>query len=104
MDVKDFGHCLRGQQLVGRKTFCKLIYRFFSRTLLQKFPVTGETQERERILLQFSKRYHECNGQLYGSEGKGNYLFLSEKRFVDDCELRLVCQAKEPSKSSCQEI
>jgi len=38
------------------------------RVLLQKFPVTGETQERERILLQFSKRYHECNGELYGSE------------------------------------
>eukprot|EP00795_Rhopilema_esculentum_P012669 gene12669-3379_t len=38
------------------------------RILLQKFPLTGETQERERILLQFSKRYHECNKQLYDSE------------------------------------
>ena len=49
---------------------------FVFRMLLQKFPVTGETQERERILLQFSKRYHECNGQLYGSEGMETFVKL----------------------------
>ncbi|XP_078366616.1 PH and SEC7 domain-containing protein 2-like isoform X2 [Oculina patagonica] len=35
---------------------------------LKAFHLTGETQERERILIPFSKRYHECNSPEYGSE------------------------------------
>lgn len=31
------------------------------RSFLSKFYLTGETQERERVLVYFSKRYHECN-------------------------------------------
>ena len=34
------------------------------RCFLQQFCLTGETQERERVLLHFSKRYLECNPSL----------------------------------------
>ncbi|XP_028408514.1 PH and SEC7 domain-containing protein 1-like [Dendronephthya gigantea] len=37
------------------------------RMLLDKFNLSGETQERERILIPFSNRYHECNKPEYGS-------------------------------------
>ena len=37
---------------------------------LKAFHLSGETQERERILIPFSKRYQECNNPDYGSEGK----------------------------------
>ena len=36
---------------------------------LKAFHLSGETQERERILIPFSKRYQECNSPDYGSEG-----------------------------------
>ena len=36
---------------------------------LGNFPLTGETQERERILIHFSKRYMECNSHCDMSEG-----------------------------------
>ena len=39
------------------------------RMMLEKFNLTGETQERERILIPFSNRYHECNIPEYGSPG-----------------------------------
>ena len=39
------------------------------RMMLDKFNLTGETQERERILIPFSNRYHECNVPEYGSPG-----------------------------------
>ncbi|XP_067052123.1 PH and SEC7 domain-containing protein 1-like isoform X3 [Acropora muricata] len=35
---------------------------------LKAFHLSGETQERERILIPFSKRYQECNNPDYGSE------------------------------------
>ncbi|XP_064630627.1 PH and SEC7 domain-containing protein-like isoform X2 [Lineus longissimus] len=38
------------------------------RQFLSKFALTGETQERERILAHFSKRYVECNPNSYASE------------------------------------
>ena len=31
------------------------------RSFLSRFYLTGETQERERVLVYFSKRFHECN-------------------------------------------
>ena len=43
---------------------------------LKAFHLSGETQERERILIPFSKRYHECNNPEYGSEGKGLFITL----------------------------
>ena len=36
------------------------------RKFLQQFCLTGETQDRERVLLHFSKRYLECNPALRG--------------------------------------
>ncbi|XP_074647866.1 uncharacterized protein LOC141903581 isoform X2 [Tubulanus polymorphus] len=38
------------------------------RIFLDKFALTGETQERERILAHFSKRYVECNQKIFHSE------------------------------------
>lgn len=39
------------------------------RTFLIEFALTGETQERERILAHFSRRYLQCNPSLKLSEG-----------------------------------
>merc|ERR1712098_780933 len=36
------------------------------RKFLKQFCLTGETQDRERVLLHFSKRYLECNPYLKG--------------------------------------
>jgi len=52
--------------------YCKL-FTFSSQTLdeslrtfLQQFCLTGETQDRERVLLHFSRRFLECNPALRG--------------------------------------
>ncbi|XP_040270549.1 PH and SEC7 domain-containing protein 4-like [Bufo bufo] len=37
------------------------------RSLLQELVLTGETQERERVLFHFSKRFHSCNPKDYRS-------------------------------------
>uniref|UniRef100_A0A6I8P8V0 PH and SEC7 domain-containing protein 4 n=1 Tax=Ornithorhynchus anatinus TaxID=9258 RepID=A0A6I8P8V0_ORNAN len=37
------------------------------RHFLQAFVLTGETQERERILCHFSERYHRCNPKAFSS-------------------------------------
>jgi len=39
------------------------------REFLRKLVLTGETQERERILAHFSRRYLECNPGTFYSEG-----------------------------------
>ena len=41
-----------------------------SRGFLQALVLSGETQERERILYQFSKRFHHCNPGLFSSVGR----------------------------------
>ena len=41
-----------------------------SRGRLQALVLSGETQERERILYQFSKRFHYCNPGLFSSVGR----------------------------------
>ncbi|CAH8608899.1 unnamed protein product [Schistosoma guineensis] len=38
------------------------------RSFLNSFSLTGESQERERILLHFSRRFHACNPTSYSSE------------------------------------
>lgn len=40
-----------------------------SRTFLKAFPLMGETQERERVLTHFSRRYCQCNPEDSTSEG-----------------------------------
>ncbi|KAI9515782.1 phosphatidylserine decarboxylase [Dissostichus eleginoides] len=39
------------------------------RNFLKAFPLMGETQERERILVHFSRRFCNCNPQTLSSEG-----------------------------------
>lgn len=41
-----------------------------SRVFLQALVLSGETQERERILYQFSKRFHYCNPGVFSSAGR----------------------------------
>lgn len=40
------------------------------REFLQQFSLSGETQERERVLVHFSKRYLDCNPGTINSQGK----------------------------------
>jgi PH/SEC7 domain-containing protein len=40
------------------------------RTFLKNLIIIGETQERERVLAHFSRRYLESNPGSYNSEGK----------------------------------
>lgn len=66
---------------------CQEYLRFFDfeglglddalRTFLKKFSLTGETQERERILIQFSKRFKECNSSIEYSEDSLHTLVCS---------------------------
>lgn len=48
------------------------------RHFLKQFSLTGETQERERVLVHFSKRYLDCNPQCFNSQGNvlNNYLIV----------------------------
>lgn len=39
------------------------------RKFLKQFSLTGETQERERVLVHFSKRYLDCNPGCFNSQG-----------------------------------
>lgn len=41
-----------------------------SRVFLQALVLSGETQERERILYQFSRRFHHCNPRVFPSVGR----------------------------------
>ncbi|KAM9794968.1 PH and SEC7 domain-containing protein 2 [Neosynchiropus ocellatus] len=40
------------------------------RNFLKAFPLMGETQERERVLVHFSRRFCQCNPQTPSSEGQ----------------------------------
>lgn len=40
------------------------------RTFLRQFALMGETQERERVLSHFSRRYLDCNPKVMPSEGE----------------------------------
>ena len=37
---------------------------------LERFALTGETQERERVLVHFSRRYMDNNGGAFNSPGE----------------------------------
>jgi len=52
---------------------------FFIRVFLREFALVGETQERERVLSHFSKRYLQCNPNTIPNEGK------SYKHCVNEC-------------------
>lgn len=40
------------------------------RKFLAQFSLTGETQERERVLVHFSKRFLDCNPGTFNSQGE----------------------------------
>lgn len=40
------------------------------RLFLKQFALSGETQERERVLVHFSKRYLDCNPGTFNSQGE----------------------------------
>lgn len=46
------------------------------RKFLDKFCLSGETQERERVLVHFSKRYLDCNPGQFNSQGKRDLLYI----------------------------
>jgi PH/SEC7 domain-containing protein len=39
------------------------------RKFLKQFSLTGETQERERVLVHFSKHFLDCNPGTFNSQG-----------------------------------
>ncbi|XP_062833961.1 PH and SEC7 domain-containing protein 2 isoform X1 [Anolis carolinensis] len=80
--LEGFKHCDVARQLGKNNEFSKLVaeeyLRFFDftgltldkalRTFLKAFPLMGETQERERVLIHFSHRYCQCNPEESTSE------------------------------------
>lgn len=49
--------------------FAKLKLDEALRLFLKQFSLSGETQERERVLVHFSKRYLDCNPGAFNSQG-----------------------------------
>jgi len=45
----------------------------FGRNFLKAFPLMGETQERERVLVHFSRRFCHCNPQTLTAEGEAGF-------------------------------
>ncbi|XP_066480300.1 PH and SEC7 domain-containing protein 2 [Tiliqua scincoides] len=80
--LEGFKHCDVARQLGKNNEFSKMVaeeyLRFFDftgltldkalRTFLKAFPLMGETQERERVLIHFSHRYCHCNPEESTSE------------------------------------
>lgn len=52
------------------------------RKFLSQFSLIGETQERERVLDHFSRRYMECNPRSFNSVGKWNLCLLSPRLII----------------------
>ena len=50
------------------------------REFLQQFSLSGETQERERVLVHFSKRYLDCNPGTFNSQGR--FSFFVNKHWI----------------------
>lgn len=56
------------------------------RQFLASFTLSGETQERERVMIHFSQRYFECNPYSYPSYGNNSITSPSIiNGFVDRC-------------------
>lgn len=51
------------------------------RKFLAQFSLTGETQERERVLVHFSKRFLDCNPGTFNSQGK-HYSLIFYKYYI----------------------
>lgn len=59
---------LVAEEYVGFFDFTGLSLDRALRTFLKAFPLMGETQERERVLIHFSQRYCQCNAEGVTSE------------------------------------
>ena len=84
IDVWKYFRVIRNFVAVFRNDFSQLVgeeyLKYFDfvgdtldaalRKFLSRFSLTGETQERERILNHFSHRYIECNPNSYNSDGE----------------------------------
>jgi len=60
---------LVGVEYVRYFDFSSLTLDMALREFLRKLVLVGETQERERILAHFSRRYLDCNPGSFNSEG-----------------------------------
>lgn len=70
---------------ISRFDFKDLYLEQAFRNLCSKLSLKGETQQIDRILLQFSERYFECNPRcIFGTPGKVQvltfFLFLRKKK------------------------
>ena len=59
------------------------------RQFLGYFPLTGESQERERIMQHFSERYHQCNPHVFPSSGQYYCTYIGNSNTID-----LQCTAR----------
>ncbi|KAF5403308.1 Sec7 domain protein [Paragonimus heterotremus] len=69
------------------------------RSFLNTFSLTGETQERERVLLHFSRRYHACNPEAHVNEDACHTLVCALMLLNTDLHNQGVTR-----KMSCQEF
>ena len=60
---------LVGVEYIRYFEFCGLSLDLALREFLRKLILIGETQERERVLAHFSRRYLDCNPGTFNSEG-----------------------------------
>ncbi|XP_054452974.1 PH and SEC7 domain-containing protein 2 isoform X1 [Anoplopoma fimbria] len=61
------------------------------RNFLKAFPLMGETQERERVLVHFSRRFCHCNPRTLNSEGQSHEEDDGEGDEHDDGAHTLTC-------------
>lgn len=53
------------------------------RNFMLKFSLTGESQERERVLFHFSRRYLACNPDTFVSDGQSSFpSFFTKHSFI----------------------
>ncbi|CAH8593232.1 unnamed protein product [Heterobilharzia americana] len=69
------------------------------RSFLNSFSLTGESQERERILLHFSRRFHVCNPTVYSSEDTCHTLICALMLLNTDLHSQGITK-----KMSCQDF
>uniref|UniRef100_A0A673BTU8 Pleckstrin and Sec7 domain containing a n=1 Tax=Sphaeramia orbicularis TaxID=375764 RepID=A0A673BTU8_9TELE len=61
------------------------------RSFLRQFALMGETQERERVLTHFSRRYRHCNPECLSTEGTCLCLFICLYTHLSNVGKRMSC-------------
>ena len=64
------------------------------RQFLAYFSLTGESQERERVMQHFSQRYHQCNPHTLPSVGQSESqpcVFISQYVYTCTCTCTCTC-------------